>query len=125
MCGACCGVRVTVEDGGALRLSGDLTHPVSRGYVCPKGRRMTGMIDDPAVLNEPMMRDSRGRLVPAEQRAQRQDRRDSTLMEGAAGPGRGQGPAVGLMLATVADPQTGLIAPDRVRGACTAAGIRQ
>jgi anaerobic selenocysteine-containing dehydrogenase len=66
MCGACCGVRVTVGNGGALRLAGDLDHPVSRGYVCPKGRRMIGMIDDPAILNEPMMRDSRGRLVPVD-----------------------------------------------------------
>jgi anaerobic selenocysteine-containing dehydrogenase len=66
LCGACCGVRVTVEAGRALRLAGDRDHPVSRGYVCPKGRRMTDMVDDPAVLNEPMMRDARGMLVPAD-----------------------------------------------------------
>jgi hypothetical protein len=71
MCGACCGVRVTVEDGGALRVAGDRDHPVSRGYACPKSRRMIGMIDDPAVLGEPMMRDSRGKLVPASARHSR------------------------------------------------------
>jgi anaerobic selenocysteine-containing dehydrogenase len=66
MCGACCGVRVTVEDAIPLRLAGDRDHPVSRGYACPKGRRMIGLVDDPAVLDEPMMRDSRGRLVPVD-----------------------------------------------------------
>lgn len=66
MCGACCGVRVTVEDGIALRLAGDRDHPVSRGYACPKGRRMIGLVDDPAVIDEPLMRDSRGRLVPVD-----------------------------------------------------------
>jgi len=66
MCGACCGVRVTVEDGIALRLAGDRDHPVSRGYACPKGRRMIGLVDDPAVLDEPLMRDSRDKLVPVD-----------------------------------------------------------
>jgi anaerobic selenocysteine-containing dehydrogenase len=59
-------VRVTVEEGGKLRLTGDRDHPVSRGYVCPKGRRMAEMVDDPAVLNEPMMRDMSGKLVPVD-----------------------------------------------------------
>jgi anaerobic selenocysteine-containing dehydrogenase len=66
MCGACCGVRVTVEDGAALRLAGDRDHPLSLGYACPKGRRMIGLVDDPAVLDEPLMRDRRGRLVPVD-----------------------------------------------------------
>ena len=66
MCGACCGVRVTVDDGVAHRLAGDRDHPVSLGYACSKGRRMIGLVDDPAVLNEPMMRDRRGRLVPVD-----------------------------------------------------------
>jgi anaerobic selenocysteine-containing dehydrogenase len=66
MCGACCGVRVTVDDGVAHRLAGDRDHPVSLGYACSKGRRMIGLVDDPAVLDEPMMRDSGGRLVPVD-----------------------------------------------------------
>ena len=40
MCPASCGVRVTVDNGAAVQLAGDRDHPVSRGYVCPKGRRM-------------------------------------------------------------------------------------
>lgn len=66
MCPASCGVRVTVDGGAAVRLAGDRDHPVSRGYVCPKGRRMIGIVDDPAVLDEPLMRDSQGALVPVD-----------------------------------------------------------
>jgi anaerobic selenocysteine-containing dehydrogenase len=63
MCPASCGVRVTVDNGAAVRLAGDRDHPVSRGYVCPKGRRMIDIVDDPAVLDEPLMRDPQGTLV--------------------------------------------------------------
>lgn len=66
MCPASCGVRVTVDNGAAVRLAGDRDHPVSRGYVCPKGRRMVGIVDDPAVLDEPLMRDPHGQLVPVD-----------------------------------------------------------
>jgi anaerobic selenocysteine-containing dehydrogenase len=66
MCPASCGVRVTVDGGAAVRLAGDRDHPVSRGYVCPKGRRMVDIVDDPAVLDEPLIRDPRGELVPVD-----------------------------------------------------------
>ena len=66
MCPASCGVRVTVDNGAAVRLAGDRGHPVSRGYVCPKGRRMVDIVDDPAVLNEPLIRDRHGQLVPVD-----------------------------------------------------------
>jgi anaerobic selenocysteine-containing dehydrogenase len=66
MCPAMCGVEVTVEDGVAVHLTGDRRHPLSRGYVCPKGRRMATLADDPTVLDEPMMRNSRGALVPVD-----------------------------------------------------------
>src|SRR4051794_21444345 len=65
MCPASCGVRVTRDGSGARHLTGDRKHPVSAGYVCPKGRRMLELVDDPAVLNRPLMRDRRGELVPA------------------------------------------------------------
>lgn len=66
MCPAGCGVNVTVENGVPVRLSGDREHPLSRGYVCPKGRKMIGLVDDPDVLDQPMIRDSSGKLVPVD-----------------------------------------------------------
>lgn len=66
MCPANCGVHVTVQDGVPIRLTGDREHPLSRGYVCPKGRKMLGLADDPHTLTEPMIRDARGTLVPVD-----------------------------------------------------------
>ena len=66
LCPASCGVLVTVEDGVAVRLTGDRADPASRGYVCPKGRRMIALTDDPRRLDEPMLRDARGNLVPVD-----------------------------------------------------------
>jgi anaerobic selenocysteine-containing dehydrogenase len=33
-------VRVTIEDGKAVHARGDANHPLSRGYICPKGNGM-------------------------------------------------------------------------------------
>jgi anaerobic selenocysteine-containing dehydrogenase len=63
MCPALCGIKVTVEDGVVTRVSGDADHPLSRGYVCPKGRKMVTLTDDRLRLDEPMLRDSSGNLV--------------------------------------------------------------
>jgi anaerobic selenocysteine-containing dehydrogenase len=66
MCPALCGIKVTVENGVVTRLAGDPDHPLSRGYVCPKGRKMAALTDDPVRLNEPMLRNSSGDLVPVD-----------------------------------------------------------
>jgi anaerobic selenocysteine-containing dehydrogenase len=62
-CPANCGIKVTVEDGVATRVTGDPDHPLSRGYICPKGRKSAALPDDPHRLDFPMMRNSRGELV--------------------------------------------------------------
>ena len=66
MCPALCGVRVTVEDGAVTRVAGDRDHPLSRGYLCPKGRKMAALADDPARLDEPLLRNRHGDLVPVD-----------------------------------------------------------
>jgi len=35
-CPDTCGMRVTVEDGRAVRIEGDPTHPITRGFLCVK-----------------------------------------------------------------------------------------
>ena len=64
MCPALCGALVTVEGGEAVKVSGDRDHLLSRGYLCPKGRRMATLAGDPERLDEPLLRDRRGELVP-------------------------------------------------------------
>jgi anaerobic selenocysteine-containing dehydrogenase len=66
MCPALCGISVAVHGGVVTRISGDPDHPLSRGYLCPKGRKMKDLTDDPHRLNEPMMRDGGGELVPVD-----------------------------------------------------------
>jgi len=63
ICPAQCGVIVTVSDGQPVKVVGDRDDPLSRGYVCQKGRRMVGLANDPRRLDQPMMRDDDGRLV--------------------------------------------------------------
>ncbi|HUJ66803.1 MAG TPA: molybdopterin-dependent oxidoreductase [Acidimicrobiales bacterium] len=63
MCPALCGVRVTTDGGVVTRLTGDPDHPLSRGYLCPKGRKMATLTDDPERLDEPMVRGRGGKLV--------------------------------------------------------------
>jgi anaerobic selenocysteine-containing dehydrogenase len=62
MCPAWCGVHVEVQGGVAVRLTGNRDDPLSRGYVCPKGRKMLALSDDPMRLDEPMIR-VHGKLV--------------------------------------------------------------
>jgi anaerobic selenocysteine-containing dehydrogenase len=66
MCPSLCGIKVTVENGVVTRLAGDPDHPLSRRYVCPKGRKMVAPTDDRLRLNEPVLRHSRGDLVPVD-----------------------------------------------------------
>ena len=42
-CGALCGVTVSFEDGVPTAVRGDADHPLSRGYICSKGRRMVAL----------------------------------------------------------------------------------
>jgi anaerobic selenocysteine-containing dehydrogenase len=65
ICPTGCGVLVTVTDGVATALRGDPHHPLSQGYICPKGRKMISLVADPDVLDRPLMRNQDGDLVPA------------------------------------------------------------
>ncbi len=56
MCGASCGVIVTVEDGRIIRVDGDPDYPPTRGYVCAKGRALPELIYHPDRVIYPMIR---------------------------------------------------------------------
>ena len=40
ICIAACGMRVTVEDGQVVGVRGDQSHPLTKGYLCAKGRAL-------------------------------------------------------------------------------------
>ncbi|UDY35815.1 molybdopterin-containing oxidoreductase family protein [Dermatobacter hominis] len=56
ICAPCCGVLVTVDGDRVTAVRGDPDHPVSRGYVCPKGRALGELHHDARRLDVPMLR---------------------------------------------------------------------
>ncbi len=59
ICSATCGIVVTVDDERVLRVRGDVDHPVSRGYVCAKGRALPQWHHGPERLDHPRVRGHR------------------------------------------------------------------
>ncbi|MHB1468772.1 MAG: molybdopterin-containing oxidoreductase family protein [Solirubrobacteraceae bacterium] len=62
LCNAACGAVIAVEGDRVVGVHGDRAHPVSRGYLCPKGRALGAVHHHPARLNHPLMRDE-GKLA--------------------------------------------------------------
>jgi anaerobic selenocysteine-containing dehydrogenase len=57
LCVAYCGIVVTVsEDDQVLKVRGDPAHPLSRGYVCSKGRGLPAFHHAPDRLDRPRVR---------------------------------------------------------------------
>ena len=56
ICAAACGIVVTVDGETVVRVRGDLAHPISRGYVCSKGRALPEWHHRSDRLNRPRLR---------------------------------------------------------------------
>lgn len=56
MCHGVCGVHVHVEDGRVVKVTGDPEHPMSRGYICSKGRASPDLLYHPDRLRHPLRR---------------------------------------------------------------------
>lgn len=57
LCGRCgCGMVVTVKDGKAVKVEGDVDHPESRGVLCPKGKAALEQLYSPDRLLYPLKR---------------------------------------------------------------------
>jgi anaerobic selenocysteine-containing dehydrogenase len=56
ICTAMCGIVVEVEGEQVVRVRGDRDHPVTHGYMCPKGRALPKMHHHPRRLEQPQMR---------------------------------------------------------------------
>jgi anaerobic selenocysteine-containing dehydrogenase len=58
LCYHSCGIKVTVENGKAVKVEGLESHPLNRGKLCPKGESMLDNIYDPNRLKTPMKRNN-------------------------------------------------------------------
>jgi molybdopterin guanine dinucleotide-containing S/N-oxide reductase-like protein len=55
-CPDACGVLITVEDGRATKIQGDLSHPVTRGFLCAKVSKYLDRVYSPGRVLHPMRR---------------------------------------------------------------------
>jgi len=62
-CHAICGIEVDVEDGRAVAVRGDRDDPMSRGYMCVKGRQLIDQHEHPERLRAPSKRMADGSRV--------------------------------------------------------------
>lgn len=60
LCEATCGLVLDLEGDRILGVHGDDDHPLSRGYVCPKGALLGELDHDPDRLEAPRIRDGDG-----------------------------------------------------------------
>ncbi|MFC4945801.1 molybdopterin-containing oxidoreductase family protein [Pseudonocardia sp. GCM10023141] len=58
-CSAGCGIVAEVVDGRLVDVRGDRDHPLSQGYLCPKGRALPWSHARPDRLDHPMVRGKR------------------------------------------------------------------
>ena len=49
-----CGIKVTVEDGKMVKVEGLPEHPVSKGYICPRGEYLPEYVYSPDRIKYPM-----------------------------------------------------------------------
>ena len=64
ICTSMCGIVVEMEGPKVLRVRGDRDHPVTRGYVCPKGTALPKMHHHPQRLERPLVK-AGGSFQPA------------------------------------------------------------
>jgi anaerobic selenocysteine-containing dehydrogenase len=56
MCHGVCGVNVHLENGRVVKVTGDPDHPMSKGYICSKGRASPEFLYHPERLQVPLKR---------------------------------------------------------------------
>lgn len=60
-----CGVILDVEGDQIIKVKGDPSHPLSKGYTCPKGRALGAAHQHPGAIKQPLLRRG-GSLVPVD-----------------------------------------------------------
>ena len=60
ICGGSCGMKLKVENNVIVKTEGLKEHPVSQGYLCPKGRYIGDIEHSPDRLTRPLKKDAQG-----------------------------------------------------------------
>jgi anaerobic selenocysteine-containing dehydrogenase len=56
MCHGVCGVSVHLKAGKVVKITGDPDHPMSKGFICSKGRSSVELLYHPQRLRVPLKR---------------------------------------------------------------------
>lgn len=56
LCGCNCGIKVKIEDNKILEVSGDKDHPVTKGFICPKGKALPSIINADDRIKKPLLK---------------------------------------------------------------------
>ena len=56
LCEAQCGLIVHTDGTSVTKITGDPEHPLSRGYLCPKGSALVELQTDPKRVRNPLKR---------------------------------------------------------------------
>ena len=56
VCMVHCGLEADIEGDRIVKVRGDHSHPLTRGYTCPKGRAIDRLHHHPDAITQPLMR---------------------------------------------------------------------
>lgn len=56
ICNSSCGIILHIENNKLIKVSGDKDNPVTKGYICVKGKALPEIINSPHRLNRPMVK---------------------------------------------------------------------
>ncbi len=60
LCDGCCGISIALENGQIVQIEGQKDHPISKGYICPKGRAVKEMVEAPDRIRRPLKKTGGG-----------------------------------------------------------------
>lgn len=63
ICGICkslCGIEVTIENNKVIAVEGDKNNPLTKGYICPRGKALPEIMYSKERLSQPMKKDADG-----------------------------------------------------------------
>lgn len=63
ICGICncfCGIELLVKDNRIIQVKGDRDHPLTKGFICPKGRAMPEIVHSKDRIRRPMKKNAQG-----------------------------------------------------------------
>lgn len=56
LCGCNCGIELEIEENRILEVRGDQNHPITKGFICPKGRALPSIVHSKDRIVKPLIK---------------------------------------------------------------------